>query len=548
MLRMPQSVRWTDLAIPVRRYRGSLGEGATVIPQSAGDDDRADDPATELGRRRRRVVEVLESGDMAAVDAEIEAFATAVPRLGQAAASWYVPLWRGMRALLQGRFAECERQNATAAVLGGGAGTAGVVGGRGGSAAVEAVCTLQLFGLRLAQDRLVELEALARSLATPTDGYGDRTPLVCLLGMLGRDGEARAELARLAVDGFAGVAPDDRRLATIAVLAELAATLERDPEAAILYDELLPHARRFAVDVDACLCHGSVSRHLGLLAHTLGRWDEADAHFRAALDDNASAGAALLVAHTAREWSALLRARDVDDDWERGLELLARSEAIYRRLGVDRLADEARQVLARSHEPPASERGSAGNAFTRDGDGWLLAYAGVEVRLADSLGLHDLAALLANPGRSFHVTDLAAGVFVGGIGHAGQAPSSGRTGEPGAVVDIAERARAEFRRRLAELDRELADGSADPVQVALAWAERDVVAAELAATTAPGEREEDPAERARRSVAARIRLSLDRIDAAHPALGRHLRHSVRTGTFCSYEPEMPTTWPGVRPG
>jgi hypothetical protein len=49
-------------------------------------------------------------------------------------------------------------------------------------------------------------------------------------------------------------------------------------------------------------------------------------------------------------------------------------------------------------------------------------------------------------------------------------------------------------------------------------------------------------ERARRAVGTRIRLGIERIEAAHPSLGRHLRHSVRTGTFCAYEPEMRTTW------
>jgi len=52
----------------------------------------------------------------------------------------------------------------------------------------------------------------------------------------------------------------------------------------------------------------------------------------------------------------------------------------------------------------------------------------------------------------------------------------------------------------------------------------------------------DPAERARKTVSWRLRSTLDRIDQAHPALGRHLRQSVRMGTFCSYEPDPPVRW------
>jgi hypothetical protein len=51
-----------------------------------------------------------------------------------------------------------------------------------------------------------------------------------------------------------------------------------------------------------------------------------------------------------------------------------------------------------------------------------------------------------------------------------------------------------------------------------------------------------PAERARSAVTWRIRSALGKVEEAHPALGRHLRNSVRTGTFCSYRPERPGGW------
>jgi hypothetical protein len=43
-------------------------------------------------------------------------------------------------------------------------------------------------------------------------------------------------------------------------------------------------------------------------------------------------------------------------------------------------------------------------------------------------------------------------------------------------------------------------------------------------------------------VTWRIRSALTKIEDAHPALGRHLRNSVRTGTFCSYRPERMVDW------
>jgi hypothetical protein len=43
-------------------------------------------------------------------------------------------------------------------------------------------------------------------------------------------------------------------------------------------------------------------------------------------------------------------------------------------------------------------------------------------------------------------------------------------------------------------------------------------------------------------LTARIRDAIRRISEAHPELGRHLARSVRTGTFCVYEPDQPVRW------
>jgi hypothetical protein len=43
-------------------------------------------------------------------------------------------------------------------------------------------------------------------------------------------------------------------------------------------------------------------------------------------------------------------------------------------------------------------------------------------------------------------------------------------------------------------------------------------------------------------VAFRIRTAVKRIGEVHPDLGRHLTNSVRTGTWCSYQPEYALTW------
>ena len=49
-------------------------------------------------------------------------------------------------------------------------------------------------------------------------------------------------------------------------------------------------------------------------------------------------------------------------------------------------------------------------------------------------------------------------------------------------------------------------------------------------------------ERARTAVTWRIRSAIRKAIAVHPALGRHLENSVRTGTYCTYAPEKTMDW------
>lgn len=54
----------------------------------------------------------------------------------------------------------------------------------------------------------------------------------------------------------------------------------------------------------------------------------------------------------------------------------------------------------------------------------------------------------------------------------------------------------------------------------------------------------DTRERARVNVTRAIGAALKRLAAHHPALGRHLAVTIRTGTFCSYtpDPRVPVRW------
>jgi hypothetical protein len=166
-----------------------------------------------------------------------------------------------------------------------------------------------------------------------------------------------------------------------------------------------------------------------------------------------------------------------------------------------------------------------------DGAVWHLTWTGREVTLRASKGMADLARLLSSPDEEVHCLELA-----------GAAVDQGSTGD---VLDATARRAYEDRIRelQAEIDEAEADhdlGRADRAQV-----EFDALVEQLASALGLGGRARQggsTAERARSAVTHRIRSTIRKLGAVHPDLGRHLEASIRTGTYCSYRPERPTTW------
>ena len=311
---------------------------------------------------------------------------------------------------------------------------------------------------------------------------------------LGDPGPALRHLAEVDAAGM----PSPRAAAGLwlRMLAQ-AAALTRDPR---LCDRaraaLAPHRGEWAVSLYGCDIAGPVDLWIAVVDAAQERWDDAVAGFTAARD-----AADRL---QARPWSVTAGA---------GL--------------ADALA--ARDA--------AGDAGPA-NEFRRDGAVWRLGYGGRVVHLPDAKGLADLHLLLGKPGADVPAVELldpAAGPELVAARRLG--------GDP--VLD--EQAKDSYRRRLAELDEAIdqATGRGDDRRAAALDQERAALLEQLRAAAGLAGRTRrlgDDAERARKTVGARIRHTLRRLDRRHPELAAHLRGAVSTGATCRYAPAEPVGW------
>ena len=298
-----------------------LGDaGETVrLAQRVGDTD------LELLGRRLRLVALLEQGQVHAAEAEADAFALLAERLRLPLYLWCVPLWQGMRALMQGRLADCEPLTDQVQAI----------GQRAGSDNAAMLAQSQRVVWLLETGRAQESLELCEQAFRPTQFPAAWPWMARLLAAGGRAIEATAVLDRLAASDFADVPDDAQWLGCMTCVAEACLLLGHRDAAEAAYRRLSPFAHRFALTGTASACFGSVARHLGMLAQVLGRYQDAAAHFHRALGDNRRAGAPLLVAHTLRAQAGLLVERAGPGDHEQADRLAREAAMIYRDLGLD---------------------------------------------------------------------------------------------------------------------------------------------------------------------------------------------------------------------
>jgi len=243
---------------------------------------------------------------------------------------------RTLVALHTGRFAEAEQMALEAMRV------AARYGQPNGSVAV------QMFSLRREQGRLAELapvlEQFQRDVSERATWQPGYTVLCCELG---RHEQAQAAFERLAGNRFeiSQVGVEGIVAGSLVYLAEACAWLGDAARAATLYEKLKDRSGLGIVFGANVVSFGSADRPLGMLAATMQRWDDAEAHYQRAIAHDEKSGGRPWAAHSRHEYASMLLERRRSGDAERANALLDQALATARELGMARL--EARATALR---------------------------------------------------------------------------------------------------------------------------------------------------------------------------------------------------------
>jgi tetratricopeptide (TPR) repeat protein len=494
------------------REREALTTEMIAVTQRSGDVD------SELFAASLLWVALVESGDPRYLD-QVQTFVKSVERAD-------LPRWhlagavdQGIIATFQGRFADAERHYAQAFV--------------NDHRDFMYMRRHLEWALLILQGRHDEADDRFGAMSEREHPQGR---LVTALTAIERGDVHAARQHVDAIDASGFTYPSSVEWLWFRLLAQVAAAT-RDPALCErVRREIGPHTGDWSVSMWGCDLSGPVDLYLGLVDAAQERWDTAVERLTAARESAQRLKARpWVVLSTVELAKALLRRGEADT----AEELLAEAAAEADAIGMGHIPERIARVRAGEFTgtPVAADAGGAGE-FRRDGAVWRLGYAGRTAHLPDAKGLHDLHLLLGQPG-----VDVAAVELLNPSGGPAVVAAS-RMGGDAVLDDVA---KAQYKRRLATLDDEIdaAVTRGDDDRAAALDRERQALLDELRAAAGLAGRDRrlgDEAERARKTVTARIRDVLRRLDPLHPELAAHLRSAVSTGAACRYQPDHPTTW------
>lgn len=461
----------------------------------------------------RVMFDAFELGDLGEAERAMGTLNRIASSLGQDRFRYSVAMARAMRALFLGDLAAAEHARRDARTFSDGQGFAAIYE------------QLHALAIGRALRDIDAIRSVGAELVATFVNYGlvrDARYLGMFVAASAGDGEAvRAALG----DGVERRFLQERP--TALALAEVADALS-EAQARTVYEWFLPHAGELAGGGPTRFStEGPFDHCLALLASRLGAHDAAVGHLEQALSLLRRVGARPHLARTLADGARIHRARGGADDAQVARRLVTEARALAKELGAPGLIDHVER--ADGGEGPAGEHPAEALRLVleRVGDGWRLGFGGRRLELPHSVGFEMLDALVRRPGEEIHVLELM------GLDTAAVTQSSGD------VLDA--RARAEYKRRLEELGEEIeaAHGAGLVGRAAALDSERRWLVKEISSATGLGGRPRragSTAEKARVTVNRRLRRAIDRVRDLDADVASFLEATVRTGTYCSYNP------------
>ncbi len=507
---------------------------------------RANDPLSAVSAGLLRMLDLLESGSVDEAKAASQSIASASAQILTPYYKWQSGVVEAMWLLMQGSFDEAER--VAQETLNGGFEHNPIDAG--------GIFSAFSYSLAWLRGEMAQLEAgmlLAIQQYPVVPGW--RAGLALVYAETDRPDLAREQFDQLLASGLDSIPRDGSYLVTAGLLAETATLLENREWAELVYPMIEPFADRLIVIGNGVACHGAVAGYAASLASLLGNDQQASHLFERALMLETRSNSRPLTTRTRAAWARhLIRSGDSRD---RVNEVLARAHTDAAALGMKSTLARIEAMRSESTAAaPATERSTekekstekeppvGGARFQRAGEYRTIEFGAQEIRLRETKGLAYTEHLLRHPEREFFAMELV------GLVH-GAAPESGgrspRPGDAGETLDA--QAVSQYRQRIEDARADLleAEDLNDLGQIQRLREEIEFLADHLGSGLGIGGRSRKAVsdnERARVNVTRAIRSSLRKISDSHPALGRRLVATIKTGSCCSYnpDPDNPITW------
>jgi tetratricopeptide (TPR) repeat protein len=309
------------------------------LAEGCGDRDLA------VRARASRIANLLELGDIEALEREIARHDRETHQLRQLQYRWHVPLLRANQAAIAGRFAEAERLAEEGLAVGRRAHHQGVLFFHLG----------MVMAIRFGQGRFPEVIEVLRETDRRYPSLALwRCAVAYALVEAAREDEALVEFERQVKDELASVPRDHLWTTCMAFLALTCAALHDSDRAVGLYELLLPYARynnrMTRIGVGSM---GPIAHYLGLLAATVARWEDAAGHFETAMQMSTRMAAPVFLANTRYHYVQALLASASPGEESR--DLMDQALVSARALGIRLQLDASRRTC---HKPDHTDERS----------------------------------------------------------------------------------------------------------------------------------------------------------------------------------------------